>query len=58
MKHGMDVQEEQLRAGMNPMQPGFGAERPASYGTLASQAFELDPALQGMYKLATRRCYN
>lgn len=42
----MDVQEGQLRAGMNPMQPGFGAERPSSYGVLDSQALELDPALQ------------
>jgi len=46
VKHGMDVQEEQLRAGMNPMQPGFGAEHPDSYGVLDSQALELNPALQ------------
>ena len=42
----MDVQEGQLRAGMNPMQPGFGAEAPSSYGMLDSQALELNPALQ------------
>lgn len=45
VKHGLDVQEEQLRSGMVPMQPGFGAERPSAYGVLDSQALELDPAL-------------
>lgn len=46
MKHGMDVQAGQQRAGMSPTQPGFGAEAPSSYGVLDSQALELDPALQ------------
>lgn len=45
VKHGMDVQEEQLRAGMSPVEPGFGADKPENYGVLHSQALEMDPAL-------------
>jgi predicted dehydrogenase len=33
-KHGMDVQEEMLRAGARPGQPGFGVEPEARWGAL------------------------
>jgi predicted dehydrogenase len=34
VKHGLDVQEAQLRAGLTPGDPGFGAEEPPAYGAL------------------------
>jgi predicted dehydrogenase len=34
VKHGLDVQEGQLRAGLMPGDPGFGVEDPAAYGAL------------------------
>lgn len=34
VKHGLDPQEAQLRAGGRPDDPGYGVEEPAQYGTL------------------------
>jgi predicted dehydrogenase len=34
VKHGLDVQESQLREGRTPSDPGFGTEDPSDYGTL------------------------
>ncbi|SDM54718.1 Predicted dehydrogenase [Nonomuraea jiangxiensis] len=36
LKHGMDVQEERLRAGMAPDAPGFGDEPEARWGVLGT----------------------
>ncbi|MFI6455445.1 Gfo/Idh/MocA family oxidoreductase [Streptosporangium amethystogenes] len=36
LKYGLDVQEEQLRAGLTPASPGFGAEPPERWGTLGT----------------------
>ncbi|MGW4470679.1 Gfo/Idh/MocA family oxidoreductase [Nonomuraea sp. NPDC004354] len=35
-KHGLDVQEERLRAGMTPDAPGFGADPEEQWGTLGT----------------------
>jgi predicted dehydrogenase len=37
MKWGLDVQEEALRAGARPSDPGFGEEPPESWGLLGSE---------------------
>jgi hypothetical protein len=34
VKHGLDVQEEALRAGLKPNEPGWGEEPPESWGRL------------------------
>jgi predicted dehydrogenase len=34
VKHGLDVQEAQLRAGLTPHDPGFGVEEAAAHGAL------------------------
>ncbi len=34
VKHGLDVQEAQLRAGRTPADPGYGREDPATWGAL------------------------
>jgi predicted dehydrogenase len=34
VKHGLDVQESQLRAGLSPRDPGYGVEDEASWGAL------------------------
>ncbi|MFD1933762.1 MULTISPECIES: Gfo/Idh/MocA family oxidoreductase [Nonomuraea] len=36
VKHGLDVQEEQLRAGATPDDPGFGADPEEQWGTLGT----------------------
>ncbi|MBB2913319.1 putative dehydrogenase [Streptosporangium becharense] len=36
VKHGLDIQEEQLRAGLTPGSPGFGEEPPERWGTLGA----------------------
>ena len=36
LKYGLDVQEEQLRAGLTPASPGFGEEPPERWGTLGA----------------------
>lgn len=36
LKYGLDVQEEQLRAGLTPASPGFGEEPPERWGTLGT----------------------
>ncbi|HEX4813751.1 MAG TPA: Gfo/Idh/MocA family oxidoreductase [Nonomuraea sp.] len=36
VKHGLDVQEEQLRSGRTPGSPGFGAEEEARWGTVGT----------------------
>jgi scyllo-inositol 2-dehydrogenase (NADP+) len=36
VKHGLDVQEAQLRAGALPGEPGFGEEAPESWGVLGA----------------------
>ncbi|MFI7539402.1 Gfo/Idh/MocA family oxidoreductase [Streptosporangium sp. NPDC049376] len=35
-KHGLDVQEERLRAGLSPSVPGFGDEPPQRWGTMGA----------------------
>ncbi|MBT2226921.1 Gfo/Idh/MocA family oxidoreductase [Nonomuraea sp. NEAU-A123] len=37
VKHGMDVQEERLRAGISPDSPGFGAENEEMWGLLGTE---------------------
>jgi predicted dehydrogenase len=37
VKHGMDVQEERLRAGVSPDSPGFGAENEEMWGLLGTE---------------------
>ncbi|GAA3409944.1 hypothetical protein GCM10018952_12500 [Streptosporangium vulgare] len=36
LKYGLDVQEEQLRAGLTPASPGFGEEPSERWGTLGA----------------------
>jgi predicted dehydrogenase len=38
VKHGLDVQESQLRAGLTPRDRGFGVEEPAAHGALHTGA--------------------
>lgn len=37
VKHGMDVQEERLRAGVSPGSPGFGEDEEARWGVLGTE---------------------
>lgn len=50
LKHGLDVQEGRLRAGLSPAAPGFGEEDEDLWGTLgaAEQAVSV-PTLPGRY---------
>ncbi|MGH3242806.1 MAG: Gfo/Idh/MocA family oxidoreductase [Spirillospora sp.] len=48
---GMDVQEEQLRAGLTPGDPGYGLAPPGSYGVLGTPGDERpEPTLPGAYQ--------
>lgn len=54
VKHGLDVQEAQLREGVTPRDPGFGIEDPSAYGALhagdETQTIETEPGrYQGFY---------
>ena len=50
VKHGLDVQEERLRAGASPREPGWGAEPRERWGTLgAGDEAEAVPTLPGAY---------
>ncbi|GAA2884397.1 Gfo/Idh/MocA family oxidoreductase [Streptosporangium fragile] len=50
VKHGLDVQEEQLRAGLTPESPGFGEEPPERWGTLgAGDDRRVVPTERGSY---------
>lgn len=49
-KEGLDVQEERLRAGRDPREPGFGEEPEARWGTLHDGAAErFTPTAPGSY---------
>jgi predicted dehydrogenase len=37
VKHGLDVQEEALRSGASPRDPGFGEEPPSAWGRLGTE---------------------
>ncbi len=52
LKYGMDSQEEALKAGVRPGQPGFGDDASASYGqlTAADGARRTIPTLRGAYQ--------
>ncbi len=50
MKHGLDVQEDQLRAGMTPADPSYGREPDERWGTLVGpEVNERVPTLRGAY---------
>jgi predicted dehydrogenase len=54
VKHGLDVQEAQLRAGLTPADAGFGVEDASAYGALhaggQTQTIETEPGgYQGFY---------
>ncbi|HEX2191516.1 MAG TPA: Gfo/Idh/MocA family oxidoreductase [Longimicrobiaceae bacterium] len=49
-KHGMDVQEERLRAGGSPREPGWGEDPPAHWGLLGTgDELEAVPTRPGAY---------
>lgn len=52
LKHGIDGQEEALRAGRAPGAPGWGHEDPSAFGTLVTAAGERRtvPSLPGSYE--------
>jgi predicted dehydrogenase len=51
VKYGLDVQEDALRAGHRPTEPGWGQEDPASYGTLTADGEErVVPTEPGAYQ--------
>ena len=52
LKYGMDSQEEALKAGVRPGQPGYGDDAPASYGQLTSAdgSRQTIPTLRGAYQ--------
>ncbi|WUI03558.1 Gfo/Idh/MocA family oxidoreductase [Spirillospora sp. NBC_00431] len=48
---GMDVQEEQLRAGLTPKDPGYGIAAPESYGVIGTPGDERpEPTAPGAYQ--------
>ncbi len=50
-KHGMDVQEDALRAGARPNDPGFGDDASERYGSLgAGDAIDTVPTERGAYR--------
>ena len=50
VKHGLDVQEEALRRGERPDQPGWGEDRPERWGSLgAGDDVQLVPTARGEY---------
>ena len=52
VKHGVDIQEETLRAGMRPDAPGYGEEPRERWGTVGSGDRTTDvPTLRGDYSL-------
>jgi predicted dehydrogenase len=51
VKHGLDVQEAQLRAGLTPLDDGFGAEEPSAHGVLrAGDKAQAVETLRGRYQ--------
>ena len=52
LKYGMDPQEEALKAGVRPGQPGYGDDAPANYGqlTAADGSRQTIPTLRGAYQ--------
>ncbi|TWP53286.1 oxidoreductase [Lentzea tibetensis] len=50
VKHGMDPQEELLKAGATPGGPGWGEEEPAAWGRLGGEPYRTEPgAYQEFY---------
>jgi predicted dehydrogenase len=56
VKHGLDVQEDALRAGVDPRQPGWGAEPPRLWGRLGiGEEVREIPTAPGAYPEFYRR---
>jgi scyllo-inositol 2-dehydrogenase (NADP+) len=50
IKHGLDVQEDALRSGMRPVDPGYGEEPREKWGTIAGPGVnEVVPTVAGAY---------